>query len=378
MAHHSNNEALTAWTAFEAEYFKVRKATEALMAEAALVGSHVILDIPTRMEYMRMIRAEADHMLAVARENRSAIKEIFDHIYDRRNELRLIAQDRAKASVAILSKLLTKDRTKYELIVSAANDLAKKGHLPSVGTGKNVKSIPLEKLSPEQLDDVFLNAIDRAGGSRKSITPTKMRLQGAGLLFLTVALAGLDIYMSQDKSFAVTKNASTIAGGAGGAWALGAAGLAVGGPLGGIIGLIVGGIGGSYVAEEVHFQIRGLNLNPKVDQIVNKYRAFMNFDEDGLGKALHVEFVADLKTVSMAFLHLREKCNSDADEVASAYISIAKSVIAQYPNGSLIDSFRSPVGKFLLGLLYSILDNGWTTGKEQLQMAWLKTMQELK
>ena len=229
----------------------------------------------------------------------------------------------------------------------------------------------MEKLSPDQLDDVFMHAIDKAGGSRKSITPTNMRARGAGLLILTVALAGLDIYMAKDKSFAVTKNASSIAGGAGGAWALAAAGLAVGGPVGGLIGLIVGGIVGSYAAEEAHFHIRGLNSNPRINRLVNQYHGIFDFDEAGLGRALHIEFVADLESVALAFLHLREKRNCDSDEVASGYIEAAKQVINNYPNGALIDGLRSPIGKTLIDILYSILDAGWTTSEERLQMMWL-------
>jgi hypothetical protein len=174
--------------------------------------------------------------------------------------LRLIAQDKAKATVAVLSKLMTKAPTKYQLLVRAADDLARKGKLPSIGSGEKLKSVPLKQLSPEQLDDVFLHAIDKAGGSRKSITPMKMKIRGAGLLLLTVTLAGLDIYLAKDKSFAVTKNVSVITGGA---WALAAAGLVVGGPVGGLIGLIVGGVAGSFLAEEAHFHVRGLHSKPQ-------------------------------------------------------------------------------------------------------------------
>jgi hypothetical protein len=35
----------------------------------------------------------------------------------------------------------------------------------------------LKQLAPEQLDDVFLHAIDKAGGSRKSITPMKISIE---------------------------------------------------------------------------------------------------------------------------------------------------------------------------------------------------------
>jgi hypothetical protein len=256
MSSTGESQALTAWWRFEEEYRQLRGATDEFAAEAAVIGSNMLIDIPTRMEYMRMIRAEADATLAQARQHPSAVRLLFDRIYDRRKEMRLIQQGKAKAATAILSKLATKNQTKYRLLVSAANELAREGKLPAITVGKQVQSIPLEELNPEQIDEVFFKAIDRAGGSRKSITPTKMGLRGAGLLLLSVALAGLDIYLAKDKSFAITKNVSTIMGGGVGAWALAAAGLAVGGPLGGAVGLIVGGIVGAYAAEEVHFQVR--------------------------------------------------------------------------------------------------------------------------
>ena len=226
-----------------------------------------------------MIRAEADDMLAYARKDKNAVRLLFDRIYKRRNEMRMIQQAKTTVTTNILSKLMTKNPSKYQLLVRAANTLAKKGKIPSISVGKDLKSIPLEELSSEQLDEVFLKAIDKAGGSRKSITPMKMKLRGAGLLLLTVAMAGLDIYLAKDKSFAVSKNASSIAGGAGGAWVFAAGGLAVGGPIGGLIGLIVGGVVGSYAAEEAHFQVRGLNVNKKIDSLVNKHHGLFNFDE---------------------------------------------------------------------------------------------------
>lgn len=375
MAKDSVNDALAAWKDFESFYRTVRFGIDSFVATATVVGLNIIQDVPTRIEYMKMIRAEADDMLAAARKNKTQARQIFDRISKRRNELRLISQDKAKASTAILSKLITKNRTKYQLLVNAANSLAKEGKIPSIGMGKNLKSIPLEQLSQDQLDDVLLKAIDKAGGSRKSITPTNMKLRGAGLLLLSVALAGVDIYLAQDKSFAVTKNVSTLAGGAGTAWAFAAGGLAVGGPVGGLIGLIVGGVVGSYVAEEAHFHIRGLNAQPEVDLLIKQYHGFINFDEAGLGRALHVKFVANFESIIIAFSHLNEKRNSDADDVARTYIEIAQMVSQNYPKGALVDGFRSRQGKALAELLYSIHDAGWTSNLEQSQMAWLKQIQ---
>lgn len=371
MANNSMNDAVTAWTQFESQYRLVRDGINGFIADATIIGLQMIQDVPTRIEYMKMIRAEADDMLQAARKNRGTLKNTFDRIYNRRNELRLIAQNKAKASVTVLSKLMTKNPSKYQLLVRAADNLARNGKLPAAGSVNNLKSIPLEQLSPEQLDDVFLHAIDKAGGSRKSITPMNMKMRGAGLLFLTVALAGVDIYLAQDKSFAVSKNVSTIAGGAGGAWALAAAGLVVGGPIGGLVGLIVGGIAGSYIAEEAHFQVRGLHSDDRVDRLVHQYHGLVNFDEKGLGYALHTEFTADLQLVIIAFSHLNEKRNTDADDVARAYIEVARIVTSKHPKGALVDALNSRYGRVLSHLLYSILDSGWTSSKERSQMDWI-------
>ena len=192
-----------------------------------------------------------------------------------------------------------------------------------------------------------------------------MKLRGGGLLLLSVALAGLDISVAHDKSFATTKNAASIGGGAGGAGACAAVGLAVGGPVGGLIGLVVGGVIGSYAAEEAHFAIRGLHSRPDVDVVIKKYHGLVSFDEEGFGLALHTEFLGDLEAVFIAFSHLDEKRNSDADDVAAAYIEVAQAVCRKYPNGALMDALRSPPGQALLQLLYGIQDDGWTTADEK-------------
>lgn len=367
----NDGKALTAWLRFDEQYRPLREATGEFAAEAALIGASVIADVPTRLEYMRMIRAEADATLAQARENPSAVRLLFDRIYDRRKEMRLIQQGKAGVATAVLSKLATKNQTKYRLLVSAANQLAKEGKLPSVTLGKQVQSVPLEQLSPEQIDEVFFNAIDRAGGSRKSISPTKMAVRGGGLLLLSVALAGVDIYLASDKSFAVSKNVSSIGGGAAGAWALGAAGLAVGGPVGGAIGLIVGGIAGACAAEEIHFQVRGLRSVSEVDRLIERHHGLVSFDEDTFAAALHQTFLANLYPVLVAFSNLQEKRNTDADDVALAYVGIAQAVMRRQPQGALADALQTPEGAALVKLLYGILDGGWTTSQENAQMFWL-------
>ncbi len=364
----------TAWTELDSIYRTVRKGVDGFSSEATLIGAQMIQDVTTRMEYMRMIRAEADEVLAWARQNRASAAKAFEFISQRRDELRLIQQDKAKASVAVLSKLLTRHPTKYQLLVNAANALAGEGKLPGVKVGSQTKAVNLDQLTPDQMDDVFLKAIDKAGGSRKSITPSGMKLRGSGLLLLTVALAGLDIYVSQDKSFAVTKNASTIAAGAGGAWLFAAAGLAVGGPVGGLIGLVVGGIVGSMAGEEAHYVARGLHANPQVDALVKRFYSPIAFDEQGLGNALHTEFLGNMGLVYVAFANLNEKRNSDADDVATAYVEAAMRVYRAKPDGPLADSLRSPPGQAVVKLLYDILDDGWTTNEELKQMTWLQTV----
>ena len=81
----SLNDALHAWRSHEAQYEKVRAAVDAFASDAALIGVQMIQDVPTRVEYMRMIRAEADDMLAYARANRETVRLVFDRIYERRS-----------------------------------------------------------------------------------------------------------------------------------------------------------------------------------------------------------------------------------------------------------------------------------------------------
>jgi hypothetical protein len=203
-----------------------------------------------------------------------------------------------------------------------------------------------------------------------------MKLQGAGFLLLTAVLAGADIYLSRDKSFAVTKNASSIAGGAGGAWAGAAAGLFIGGVAGGIVGFILGGIFGSHAGEEAHYSVRGLHSHPRVDSLVSRFYGALSFDEEGLGYALHTEFLGDLGLVLIAFANLNEKRNADADDVATAYVAAAMRVCRRTPDGALADGLRTPVGQVLVKLLYDILDDGWTTDTERSQMMWLSSIKQ--
>ncbi|MBL8352021.1 MAG: hypothetical protein JNL87_17130 [Burkholderiaceae bacterium] len=363
-----------AWAELDRAYDSTRLAVNSFAAEAALVGTQLIQDVPTRLEYMKLIRAEADDVLAWARCNRGMAARAFDYIAGRRNELRLIQQDKARATVAVLSKLLTRQPAKHQLLVNAANALAREGKLPSVGAGKDLKAVPLKDLSPEQMDEVFLKAIDKAGGSRKSITPGGMKLRGAGLLLLSVALAGLDIYVSRDKSFAVSKNATSMAGGFGGAWAGAAAGLLVAGPLGGLVGLIVGGAAGGFAAEEIHYSVRGLHADPRVDQLVDRYYGMFSFDEEGLARAMHVELLGDLGLVYIAFSNLDEKRHSDADDVAFEYVRLARLQCRSRPKGALADGLGSPSGAALVDLLKDILAGGWTSIEEQAEVDWLQSL----
>ncbi|MCK7614591.1 hypothetical protein [Roseibium sediminicola] len=372
------SQAINAWSELEGVYKTVQTQVNGFMSEASICGVNLIRDVPTRIEYMTMIRAEADAMLEQARANKKAAKEIFDRIFERRNELRLIQQNKATATTNIISKLITKDRTKAQLLIKAAKQLAEEGKI-SVQIADGVSDAEALKkiMATDDFDDVLIKAIDNAGGSRKTISPTNMKVRGAGLLILTVALAGFDIYTSQDKSFATTKNVSSIAGGAGGAWALAAAGLAVGGPVGGAIGLLVGGFAGSYAAEEIHFQARGINVNPKINELVQKHFGW-SADEDGLAYDAHKEFLGDMVSVYLLFSNLNEKRNSDADDVAVPYIKVAQKVLEKHPNGALADGLKSKTGQALIDLLYAILDAGWTDDVEYSLMSWLKKQKGAK
>jgi hypothetical protein len=86
--------------------------------------------------------------------------------------------------------------------------------------------------------------------------------------------------------------------------------------------------------------------------------------------------MADLQLVFIAFSHLNEKRNTDADDVARSYIKVAQVFIKKHPGGALIDGLRSPIGRALLTLLFSILDSGWTTGLERSQMNWIQNMRK--
>lgn len=368
-------QALLTWQNLETGWWMLHSAGEHLKGEALLFGATMLKDAPNRLAYMKTVRNAADSMLEACTRGASPW-QTFKQVYQVRNDMRLAFQKKQVYYTRMLSRAITKDRNLMQTFLGAMDKMAENGLLAAkVGKDGSIKSAKrLLELTDDEFDRLCLYAINSAGGTRKGITPLKMSARGAGLVLFSVVLAAVDIYLAEDRDFAVTKNITTIAAGAGGTAAGAAIGLACGGPIGGIVGAIICGLLASVAAEEIHFCVRGLRAGPKVDRIMARcYSAFW-FKHEEFAASLHVDLQNDIGQVYAAFRALKEKSNSDSDDAVYEYVRIAKAHVDKNPDGLLERCLKSPLGTALLDLMWDILDEGWTTSEEYVLMGWMKQM----
>ena len=88
-------------------------------------------------------------------------------------------------------------------------------------------------------------------------------------------------------------------------------------------------------------------------------------DEAGLATAIHGELGANMADVYAVFDELNQNRNSDADDVANAYLNIVRS-----RKGSIETAIKSDTR--LKNLLIKILDEGYTSAEEQKNIDFLK------
>jgi hypothetical protein len=91
----------------------------------------------------------------------------------------------------------------------------------------------------------------------------------------------------------------------------------------------------------------------------------INFDEEGLARALVEEAGADTRLVLEVFERLRDHYSSDSDDVAELYVNLVRK-----HKGPLEAALRS--NPALIGVLVQVMDEGWTSGGESECIEYLK------
>lgn len=92
-----------------------------------------------------------------------------------------------------------------------------------------------------------------------------------------------------------------------------------------------------------------------------------NFDERGCAQAIHQRLSTDTAKVRTVFERLRSFHSVDADDVANHYIEVLKAA----PTSRVTQAVRAD--RALVELLITILDEGYTNGEEDKNVAFLKS-----
>lgn len=191
-----------------------------------------------------------------------------------------------------------------------------------------------------------------------------MRWAARGLWVATAAI--YNVGTSQIPWWQAGREGANIGGGllgsmAGGA-AMGAAGGVWAGPIGVGVGVIVGGILGALLADRAYVEVVG-TADAGTRSFVDRFTSFWTgVDEEGMAKALTDEYPNRLDFVPRVMRALDNDYNTDADDVALAYVQIAmkRPALAQAVKGN----------RQLRDFLISLLQSGVTFGDEQRAINW--------
>lgn len=225
-------------------------------------------------------------------------------------------------------------------------------------------------LTPAQQAEIYEEVIKSAGRDRGAVTKgiPRMRWAARGLWVATAAIAIYNVGTSQTPWWQAGREGANIGGGilgsmAGGA-AMGAAGGVWAGPIGVGVGVIVGGILGALLADRAYVEVVG-TADAGTRGFVDRFTSFWTgVDEEGMAKALADEYPNRLDFVLRVMQALDNDYNTDADDVALAYVQIAmkRPALAQAVKGN----------RQLRDFLINLLQSGVTFGDEQRAINWLR------
>lgn len=233
-----------------------------------------------------------------------------------------------------------------------------------------VEGKPLQSLPGAQQRDVFIEVIESSGRSRPAVTEAIPRFTWAarGLWIATFAIAAYDIGTSEHPWWQSGREAANIAGGFGGGVmggaAMGAAGGIWAGPVGVAIGAVVGGILGAVLADRAYVEVAGTE-DPMTRKFVARFTGFWTgVDEEGMARALVKEGRGHLEFVRRVFLSLDADYSTDSDDVAVAYVNLAR---RDAPLGNAVRADAA-----LRGVLVRVLKEGWTSSDELAAIRYLQ------
>ncbi len=233
-----------------------------------------------------------------------------------------------------------------------------------------LKGRAFQTLTDSEQRQVYLQVIESAGKSDAVTTAKIPKLRNAGrvLWLATLLIAAYNIGTSENPWWQTGRETANIAGGAGGGFAGGAAmGAAVGiwgGPVGVAVGVVVGGVLGALLADRAYVEAAGTS-DPTTRAFVARFTSFWSgVDEDGMARALATEYRNNAAFVHRVFVSLNDSYTSDADDIALAYVTIARrdSGVAQAIRGNRI----------LRDYLITMMAEGWTSAEEQAAINYLR------
>lgn len=210
------------------------RSMQALEAELANMGAHLVVDSSVREAYARQIRAMADELRREVADGRMTWSQAAEEAQQARNTIMEISRTRSTpVGRAMAERLKSEGRTMNELVARKSIQL--------YGPKANFNS-----LSAVQQNTVYAEIVKAAGQSNPRVTASVRMLSraGRGLIVISVALSVYTVATSEDKTRAAGRELTITGAGIGGGIAGGAlAGLACGpgAPVCVGIGAFVGG-----------------------------------------------------------------------------------------------------------------------------------------
>ena len=218
---------------------------DALNAELANAGTHLMIDAEGRRVYTRMIAEMSNELKGDVAAGRLTWREAANKAQDTRNVIMEFIRDRTTPVGRARAEALKKVGKTLDELVEA---YAKKRYGTKVEFGS---------LSTAQQNEIFADIVASAGRSRESVTIAMQRLSraGKGLLILSLALSVYTVATADDKVDAAKhEGAATLAGIGGGIAGGAAAGLVCGpgAPVCVTIGAVVGGALAAFGVDYFH------------------------------------------------------------------------------------------------------------------------------
>lgn len=207
---------------------------QALEAELANIGTHLVIDSAVRQAYSQQIRAMADDLRMQVSNGKITWSQAASQASETRNAIIEIIRGRSTpVGRAMAEQLKSEGKTLNELIARKTQQVH----------GENTV---FNRLSQTQQNAVYSEIVKSAGKSNPRVTTTMRNLSRAGrsLLVISIALSVYTVVNADDKTAAAGRELAVTGAGIGGGIVGGAiAGLACGpgAPVCVTVGAFVGG-----------------------------------------------------------------------------------------------------------------------------------------